>query len=96
MVCFAATVLHGYLVAHLLIHPVDLVPQLALQIYVDFMRYSHFLKLQKCTIVANDSLGLIGPIKTIDAVGSDNASLNFNFECQKRINCLKLLSFAKF
>ncbi len=96
VVCFAATVLHGYLVAHLLVHPMDLVPQLALQIYVDFMRYSHFFKLQQCTIVADESLGLIGPIKTINAVGSDDASLNFNFQCQKRIYCRMLLSFAKF
>jgi hypothetical protein len=75
---------------------VNLVPQLALQIYFDFVRYSHFFKLQQRTIVADESLGLIGPIKTVNAVGSDDASLNFNFQCQKRIYCCMLLSFAKF
>ena len=95
VVCFAAAILHRYLVAHLLIHPMDLVPQLALQIYVDFIRYSHFFKLQKCTIVANQSLSLISPIKAINTVGSDDASLNFNLPNQIRIHCLVKLSFAK-
>ena len=92
--CFAAAILHRYLVAHLLIHPMDLVPQLALQIYVDFVCYSHFFKLQQCTIVANQSLSLIGPIKTINTVGSDDASLNFNLQSQIRIHCLVKLSFV--